>query len=205
MNEARAAHMAFLDRYYGASRGFYDLTRRRYLLGRDDVLTALARERWERLVDVGAGTGRNLEALRRLRPTATYGGVDASEAMLAVARARCPWARFQHGFAEDAPLEETVGGPPDRVLFSYSLSMIQEPRAAIAHAQRSVAPGGQVVVVDFGQLDGVPSAVRQAFAAWLEAFEVRPRRPEELEAWGGRVVRSRRGYWLTARFERAAP
>ncbi len=203
MHEERAAHARFLDRYYGASRGFYDVSRRYYLLGRDEVLVSLANERWSALVDVGCGTGRNLEALRRLRPDAAYGGVDASTAMLDVARARCPWAALHHGFAEDAPLDALVG-PPDRVLFSYSLSMIQDPRGAIAHAASSVAPDGEVVVVDFGPLSGVPAVARGAFAAWLRSFHVTPVAPAALEAWGGRVRASPRGYWLTARFSRAA-
>lgn len=105
-------HRRFLDRYYGWSRHVYDATRRYYLLGRDRALELLRSEPWDRLVEVGPGTGRNLRHLHRARPTARLGGVEASEQMLLHARQRCPWAKLEHGFAERADLAGVLGRGP---------------------------------------------------------------------------------------------
>ena len=175
MNDTQAAHRAFLNRYYAFSRPFYDATRKYYLLGRDATIRSLASDvGWQRLVEIGPGTGRNLTLLHRARPDAVLGGIEASDEMLDHAKARCPWATLEHGFAEDARVGALLGEPPHRVLFSYCLSMVRDPERAIANARRSLAVGGQVVVVDFGDLTGLPAIVARGFRAYLHAFHVQP-------------------------------
>ena len=197
---ARDEHRAFLNRYYGISRLFYDATRKHYLFGRDPTLRALARDRsWRRLVEIGPGTGRNLVALRNARPDVTLGGVEASDAMLAHARARCPWAALEQGFAEDAPLGALCGAPPDVVLFSYCLSMVGDRARAVEHARRSLAPGGRVVVVDFSDFGGFPERLAAAFRAYLRAFHVEPLGADILE--GASSLRHGPGhYYVVATF-----
>jgi S-adenosylmethionine-diacylgycerolhomoserine-N-methlytransferase len=166
---SRSEQRAFLNRYYGVSRHFYDLTRKYYLFGRDTALDRLLGQPWVKLVEAGVGTGRNLRKLRAQRPSASFGGIDASDEMLVTARERCPFARLSLGFAEDAPFCEVLGAPPDRILFSYCLSA-----AALLNARRSLAPGGEVLVVDFADLDGLPRPLREGLLAWLRAFHVEP-------------------------------
>lgn len=175
MADARSDHRAFLNRYYGISRHFYDLTRKYYLFGRDSILKQLLEEDWTRLVDVGVGTGRNLRILREHRPHAEYGGVDASDEMLQHTQKRAPWAKLVHGFAEDVDMTRVFEGRrPDRVLFSYCLSMVGDPVEALRNAQRALAPGGKVVVVDFSDLGGFPWIFRVALRRWLDTFHVQP-------------------------------
>lgn len=194
----RGAHRDFLNAYYGWSRNLYDLTRRYYLFGRDELLTQLGQESWSGLVEVGPGTGRNLAVLHAARPGATLGGVDASDAMLEVARERCPWATLVQGFAEDADYTAVLGRSPDRILFSYCLSMVQDPRAALDNAIRQLAPGGRIVVVDFADGLGLPSPVRMALHRWLREFHVEPL-PLDLLARRGAWLRfGPFRYWLSA-------
>jgi S-adenosylmethionine-diacylgycerolhomoserine-N-methlytransferase len=167
-------HRAFLNRYYGATRWLYDATRRPYLLGRDRALELLLGEPWELLVEVGPGTGRNLRLLHASRPEARYGGLEACDAMLEHGQQRCPWATFVRGFAEDANYASVLGRRPDRILFSYSLSMMRDPKAALDAALAAVVPGGAVVVVDFSNFASMPAPVRDGLWRWLEAFHVRP-------------------------------
>jgi S-adenosylmethionine-diacylgycerolhomoserine-N-methlytransferase len=174
-DEHRAEHRAFLNRYYGISRFFYDVTRKYYLFGRDTALRQLAADPlWTRLIEIGPGTGRNLKWLRRARPNAQLGGIEASDAMLAHAQKRCPWATLRQGFAETAPLADVLDGPPDRILFSYCLSMVKDRSGALANARRSLAPNGEVIVVDFADFAGFPGGLAAPFRSWLRTFHVEP-------------------------------
>lgn len=172
--DPRRAHRDFLNRYYGPCRHFYDLTRKYYLFGRDRVLDGLLEEPWSTLVEVGVGTGRNLRRLHRGRPEARYGGVDACDAMLSHARARLPWATLQHGFAETVELTGVLGVPLDRVVFSYTLSMVEEPLRALRNAQQALAPDGKILVVDFADFRGFPAVLSRPFRRFLAAFHVHP-------------------------------
>jgi S-adenosylmethionine-diacylgycerolhomoserine-N-methlytransferase len=78
------------------------------------------------------------------------------------------------GFAEDAPLADVLGARPDRILFSYCLSMVRDRAAALANARAALAPGGKVVVIDFADFGGWPQWAATAFRAYLHAFHVTP-------------------------------
>ena len=171
---ASDSHATAMDRMYRYTRHIYDLTRKYYLFGRDTALRQLAKESWARLIEVGPGTGRNLRVLHKSKPDARLGGVEASDAMLLHARRRCPWATLVHGFAESVPLATVLDAAPDRVLFSYCLSMVGEPALALENARRSITLAGEVVVVDFADLGGLPPAFAGPFTTWLRTFHVTP-------------------------------
>ncbi len=198
-----SAHRSFLNRYYGWSRRIYDVTRKYYLFGRDTALQRLAEEPWESLVEVGPGTGRNLRKLHGMRPRAALGGIDASDAMLEHARVRCPWATFEHGFAEDVDYASVLRRPPERILFSYCLSMVTDPVAALEGARRGVAPGGEVWVVDFSDLEGLPAPAARALRGWLRTFHVEPVDHGQLEAVDARIEHGPMRYWVLARIRAA--
>jgi len=197
-------HRRFLNAYYGTSRHIYDVTRKYYLFGRDRALEELGREAWSTLVEIGPGTGRNLRVLRSARPDGRLGGVEPCDEMLAHARARCPWAALSHGFAESADLGAVHGAPPDRVLFSYCLSMVSDPSAALARARAALAGGGSVVVVDFADMATMPTPLRTALRAWLAAYHVTPLSSEVLEQRGVSVIYGPLRYYAIARFSAPA-
>ncbi|MNS52032.1 hypothetical protein D3C72_847340 [compost metagenome] len=199
IDQAQAEHRAFLNRYYGTVKHVYDLTRKYYLFGRDTALGQLVAEPWTTLVEVGPGTGRNLLWLRKRRPEARYGGIEASDEMLDLARSRCPWATLHHGYAETADMAGLHGTRPDRILFSYCLSMVRDPQAALLNARRALAPGGEVVVVDFGDLGGVWGPVRSPLQAFLRAFHVEPLDEAVLAPHGGTRQTGPGGYFVIAR------
>jgi S-adenosylmethionine-diacylgycerolhomoserine-N-methlytransferase len=199
--EAELEHRRFLNAFYGIGRHFYDASRRFVLVGRDATLRDLAKESWTNLVEVGPGTGRNLIALHRSRSDAKLFGVEASDAMLEYARAKCPFATIEQGFAERHDFEGLVGARPDRVLFSYSLSMVQRPDLALDNARRALAPGGEIVIVDFGECQGMPEMVRRGLSMWLSSFHVKPVGRGALEALGARVRTKLGGYVLCARIK----
>jgi S-adenosylmethionine-diacylgycerolhomoserine-N-methlytransferase len=200
MDLAPESHRRFLNAYYGPSRHIYDLTRKYYLFGRDRALDGLKAETWSTLVEIGPGTGRNLRVLRRDRPDARLGGIEPCDEMLRHARARCPWAALRHGFAESADLAAVHDARPDRVLFSYCLSMVNEPAAALARARRILAPGGSVAVVDFADMAAMPPALRRAMTAWIGAYRVTPLEGELFEQPGASVTYGPMRYYAIARF-----
>ncbi|HTC82783.1 MAG TPA: class I SAM-dependent methyltransferase [Rhizomicrobium sp.] len=170
-----------MDKVYRRQRYLYDFTRKYYLLGRDRLIRDLALAPGERLVEIGCGTGRNLVAIARAYPQAHLFGLDASAQMLKTAALQVRRAGLSHritlvqGLAEQ--LSPAIFGQDafEHALFSYSLSMIPDWRGALAAARAALAPEGQLHVVDFGDLAGLPVPVRRMLEGWLKAFHVTPR------------------------------
>jgi S-adenosylmethionine-diacylgycerolhomoserine-N-methlytransferase len=199
-SDDRARHRAFLDEYYGWAEPLYDWTRKPYLLGRDRTLTRILERPFARMVEVGAGTGRNLARLHAARPDARYAAVEPSAPMRRRLATRCPWARSQDAFAEDVDYQALFDlARPDVILFSYSLSMIQHPGRALRKARAALAPGGEVFVVDFGDLHRVPRGVARSFRRWLDAFHVHPVDRALLATERAKVEEGPLGYYRIAR------
>ncbi len=109
-----------------------------------DLVVAEADLRGQRVLDVGCGTGRLCAALHE-RGIARAWGIDASAAMLAVARTNAPGAGFKQGAAEDLPFK---GRWFDRAVMWLSVHLIDRPRS-FAEIRKVLAPGGVVAVVTF--------------------------------------------------------
>lgn len=161
-----------MNRMYEAVLPIYDLTRRYWLLGREQALQQLGTEPWQSLVEIGCGTGRNLRKLQRGRPEAEFGGADIADAMLKEARRQCPWGHFAQGAAESVDIEGILGKKPDRILLSYCMSMFHEPSAALENARRAVAPGGRVVVADFGRMERWHPLAFRGMRRFLDHYHV---------------------------------
>ncbi len=78
---------SLMDRMYRPQRHIYDLTRKHYLLGRDQMIDRLNPSGGGAVLEVGCGTGRNLIRAARLYPKARFYGVDISAVMLDEAKA----------------------------------------------------------------------------------------------------------------------
>jgi demethylmenaquinone methyltransferase/2-methoxy-6-polyprenyl-1,4-benzoquinol methylase len=103
------------------------------------------------VLDVATGTGLVAQALleRGFRVT----GLDQSEEMLAVARARLDGrATLLTGHAETLPFER---GAFDHVTFTYLLRYVDDPGATLRELVRVVRPGGTVAMLEFGVPRGV--------------------------------------------------
>ena len=148
---------ALMDRMYRRQRHIYDLSRKFYLLGRDEAITRLRPAPGDKVLEIACGTGRNLVKLARAYPQARLFGLDVSREMLATAAASTARAGLASRVAL-AQADATAFDPQalfgcasfERVLISYALSMIPPWRAALAHALDVLAPGGSLHIVDFG-------------------------------------------------------
>jgi len=162
MNASSAPQEA-LQGYYALHSRIYDATRWSFLFGRDAVIDRAARFAMpQSILEVGCGTGRNLNVLRSTFPVAAITGLDLSADMLRIAKQRTQGIKLIQS-AYDAP----VGGF-DLILFSYSLSMFNPGwDRAIETAAADLNPGGLLAVVDFSHTSS------RTFQAWMGRNHVR--------------------------------
>ncbi len=111
------------------------------------VLTLLPGPRLGRVLDIGTGTGRMLELLAPRVQSAL--GVDASRAMLALARARLARTGLGHVAVRQGDMYRlSLAGDFDVVLLQMVLHHAEDPAAVLAEAARMLAPDGRLIVVD---------------------------------------------------------
>lgn len=177
---------ALMDRIYGWQTGIYDVTRKPYLLGRDRLIASLAPPVGGQVLEIGCGTGRNLVEAARRWPHANFHGFDISRVMLKKAAAKIGEAGLSwqvavaHGDATNFPENLFHKQKFDRIFFSYTLSMIPAWERALAHAVSRLAPGGALMIADFGDQRDLPQTFRLLLRWWLSLFHVQPR--DDMEA-----------------------
>jgi len=181
-NHSHADHSLQMDRIYRRQRYIYDLSRKYFLFGRDRLVRQLGAKAGEQIVEIGCGTARNLIRIARAYPGVQLYGLDASAEMLRTAEAAIARAKLsdrivlRQGLAEElTPAAFGLQRPFDHAIFSYSLSMIPDWRAALAAASNSLKPDGFVHVVDFGDFKKFWGTFERSFTAYLNLWHVTPR------------------------------
>jgi len=113
------------------------------------ILKAAGDGPFDRVVDLGTGSGRMLTLLgRRARMSI---GLDLSQNMLNIARANVAReglerVELRHGDILSTRLPEHSA---DLVIVHQVLHYLPDPAAAVAEAARLVRPGGRLLIVDF--------------------------------------------------------
>lgn len=150
-------HAERMESFYGGQAEGYDAFRKRLLQGREGLVARLDVPEGGVWVDLGGGTGANIELLGdRIERLAKVYVVDLAPSLLDVAARR---AR-QRGWTNIEPVEAdaTTFRPPadgagqggaDVVTCSYSLTMIPDWFAALDNVAAMLRPGGQIGAVDF--------------------------------------------------------
>lgn len=162
-------HAERLESFYRGQADGYDGFRERLLAGRAPMMRALPLAPGDIWVDLGAGTGANLEpvapvvaALKKVYL------VDLAPSLLALARRRVAERGWTNVEAVNADATRFRPFEPwaDVVTFSYSLTMIPDWFAAIDHAWDILRPGGTIGIVDFHVARKYPTRGRQRHS-WL--------------------------------------
>jgi len=169
---------ARMNFFYREQRHSYDWSRRFYLWGRDTLLQKIEVPVGGAVLEVGCGTARNLIKLAKRNSTTSFYGLDASSLMLETARNRLCELKLESQITLKLGLAETwsyatdfdLQKPFDAILFFYSLSMIDDWKAAISVACRNLRLGGRLYVVDFGDHNGMPSWYRRLGNMWFDYF-----------------------------------
>jgi ubiquinone/menaquinone biosynthesis C-methylase UbiE len=104
-----------------------------------------------RLLDIGTGTARVLELLA---PRISQGiGIDASKAMLALARARLARTGLAHCSVRLADMYRLPLGENsfDVAVMQMVLHYAEDPPGALAEVGRVLRPGGRLIVIDLAR------------------------------------------------------
>lgn len=156
----KASHADALAGFYGPQAEAYDQFREQLLKGREELIAALPAGAGARVVELGGGTGRNLEFFgARLKSFAAVDVVDLCRPLLDVAARRAasmPNVRVIH---DDASTYRP-SAPVDCVYLSYALTMMPPWEAVIDNVAAMLRPGGTIGVVDFYVSPARPPAGR---------------------------------------------
>lgn len=110
-------------------------------------------------LDVGCGSGMAAQMAGELG--ANVSGIDASAAMLDIARERSSAAEFQVSDLETLPFDDDSF---DVVTGFNSFQYAANPGAALAEARRVTKPGGMVSMMTWGDPEGMEAAQLVSFA-----------------------------------------
>ncbi len=141
-----------VKKYYRFHAGIYDETRWSFLFGRRQLIQYLPDlPANPRILEVGCGTGKNIELLEYLFPDARIYGIDLSQAMLNKARKKVDSTQVT---LINVPYGKSNLNlqPFDVILFSYSLSMLGDDiDSVLQQACEDLKPNGSIAAVDFHQ------------------------------------------------------
>jgi S-adenosylmethionine-diacylgycerolhomoserine-N-methlytransferase len=159
-------HAERLAGFYGEQAEHYDRFRERLLPGRAELIASLELPIGARIVELGGGTGRNLEYFPvERRDDLHFELVDLCEPLLDIARRRTRgWPNVVISCADAT--RHRPQAPADVVLLSYALTMIPDWRGALDNALAMLAPGGQIAVVDF-HVSAATAGEGRAQHGWL--------------------------------------
>ena len=144
-------HADRMENFYAGQAEAYDDFRKRLLKGRQELYDQIEVPEGGVWVEMGGGTGSNLEYLGdRINRLSKVYVVDLADSLLEVASQRAKERGWNHveAISADATSWQVQGGA-DVVTFSYSLTMIPDWFGAVENAQRLLKPDGKIGVVDF--------------------------------------------------------
>ena len=148
----------FVDRYDLGAQLWERLTCCEALAAFEHRLRSLPK-RPLRVLDIGCGTGRNLQRLAASGiDINSYLGVDTSERMLQRAATNHPYsrARFVSGDAIDTLCSE---GKQDLIVMTWVLSHHPDPAALIAAGTNALAPEGRLLILALTASDTIVGQV----------------------------------------------
>ncbi|KAK7205967.1 hypothetical protein BZA70DRAFT_304272 [Myxozyma melibiosi] len=152
LNDQQAA----LESFYQSQASIYDITRSTLLKGREMMYAILFESLRFRILQIGGGTGWNIEMMDQYMSIAKFKAVyliDLSPSLCKIARERIQAKKWSnvHVICADATafaMPDDVKSA-DLVTMSYSLSMIPTFYAVVDRIEKLLSRNGIVAVVDF--------------------------------------------------------
>lgn len=112
----------------------------------DKIFAMMGDVEGKRVLDIGCGTGRMIENLRKFGAKAV--GIDVSKEMLRVARKKFLSTEFVLGDAENLPFEDEEF---DMVIASFVVVHLGDLRLAFEEVHRVLKDGGVFIVTNINQ------------------------------------------------------
>ena len=164
LDAVRADRAEAASRYFAAQAEVWDSIRSLHVADTEverAIDQALGRRGLGTLVDIGTGTGRMIELFG---PRANQAiGIDRSSEMLRLARVKLESAGVRSSLRQgDMYALPLADGSADCVIIHQVLHYAHAPADAIAEAARVLAPGGNLLVVDFAAHDREELRARDA-------------------------------------------
>src|SRR5437660_1431820 len=120
------SHADRLEAFYSNQADAYDAFRKRLLHGREEMMRSLEVREGDRLLDMGGGTGSNLESIAdRLGQFDRVSIIDLCPSLLRTAQGRIErngWSNVCTVQADASTYQPD--GPVELITFSYSLTMM---------------------------------------------------------------------------------
>lgn len=168
-----------VQRFYKFHAYVYDFTRWTILHGRKRAVQQLQLRPDSTVLEIGCGTGLNFAHVQNEldQQQSTLVGLDFSADMLAQAEKRVAsrgWRNVELVQADATQLN--LNRKFDGILFAYSLTMIPDWPASLERAWAHLAPGGRLVVLDFGAFHNW-GPLAPVMRTWLRLNHVDTRQP----------------------------
>lgn len=168
-----------VQRFYKFHAYVYDFTRWTILHGRKRAVQTMQLRPDSTVLEVGCGTGLNFGHIQSaIDPVQSrLVGLDFSGDMLVQAEKRVAsrgWKNVELVQADATQME--LNRRFDGILFAYSLTMIPDWEASLERAWAHLAPGGRLVVLDFGAYHGW-GPMAPVMRTWLRLNHVETREP----------------------------
>jgi S-adenosylmethionine-diacylgycerolhomoserine-N-methlytransferase len=191
-----------LEKFYKIHSKFYDATRKFFLFDRKKAVAALDVKPNDRVIDLACGTGLNIPFLLGNTSPDKIMGIDYSESMLWKARKKFPQIKFIKGDITNYKFDQKA----DKIIATYSLSMIDDWKSALINMKRNLKPSGILVILDFHQWRGVIKFFYPIFRWWLNKHGVNSEQEtavflrQHFNYVEERIMRSGYNYIVVAKF-----
>lgn len=159
-----------INKIYNTHSKFYDLTRPFFLFNRKKTIELLNIQKQDKIIDLACGTGLNIPLLLKKTSSENILGIDYSEAMLKKAMKKYPGVKFIKGDVATYKFSKKV----DKIISTYSLSMIGNFKKTILNVKNSLKKDGTFVILDFYKWNGIIKIFYPIFKLWLKKYGVNP-------------------------------
>lgn len=139
-------------------RGVFERDGREVWDRRDDIIRHMRLQAGQKVADIGAGTGFfTLMMAQAVGPTGKVYAVDIAKNFVdaSVQRARDHGLQNVAGIVNDARSVRLPANSVDLVFTSDTYHHFEYPKSTLASIHQALAPGGEMVVIDFKRVPGV--------------------------------------------------
>lgn len=156
-----------LDAFYRRQAPIYNLTRQTILYNHREAVNALNLQPTDIVYDVACGTGKNIPYLLKQVKADQIWWFDYSHALLAQGRKTYPGIHRHHADVT----KPFTDHPAEKIICSYSLSMIHDWEKALKVMIDTLKPWGRLVILDFN-VDRKPRFTGRLLKAFLKRCDI---------------------------------